>query len=169
MVLVPYQSPPAKKDRKLTLKPLIVERTQLQLLKPATFEILQKEPYVQAVFLYAFISLKDESGEEEDSRLDERQLEAHILKGYKHLSHRQRVEMSLHYRDMLLNDHKFRNKVFFRAQYGSPMISQNQEHGPDAKMGELFAVDRKESNTHQEIFQLSNVARTLDPKTSNIT
>jgi hypothetical protein len=90
----------------------VVEKTQLELLRPATFEILEREPYVQAVFLHAFLSLKSE---DEDAKMDERQLEAHIVKGYRKVSYRQKVEITLYYREEFLSDHTFRNKIFSRG------------------------------------------------------
>ena len=55
LVPVPTTSSPAKKDRKLTLKPIYVEMNAMQLLKPATMETLLEFPYASAIFLHCFV------------------------------------------------------------------------------------------------------------------
>ena len=112
MVLVSMKSPPAKKGRKITLKPLVVEKTGLQLLKPDTMDILEKEPYVSALFLHAFINLSKEA---EGNQLDEKALQNHIIKGYQSVSYKQKMETCLEYKDTLFQDHNFRNKIMNRA------------------------------------------------------
>jgi|LauGreDrversion4_2_1035121.scaffolds.fasta_scaffold249119_2 hypothetical protein len=79
-------SSPAGKKRKFALKPIVVEKTTLQLLKPLALEILQQEPYVSSVFLNAFFAIAKR--DEDEQILDEKALENHLIKGYKSVSYK---------------------------------------------------------------------------------
>lgn len=91
----------------------------MQLLRPATMETLQSEPYASAVFMHCFISL---AKDEDLYTCDETALEDHIVKGYSHVSYRQKVEMCLEYQDNLFMDHIFRERIMSRV---SPALFQH--------------------------------------------
>lgn len=98
----------------MPLQQIVVEKTALQLLKPATYEILQNAPYVQVVFLYCFVNLNKEG--QGESNFDEKTFENYIVKGYPKVSYKQKQEFYFEYQDSLLQDHLFRNKVMNRVQ-----------------------------------------------------
>ena len=71
--LIPVQtkSSPVKKDRKLTLKPIVIEKQAISLLKPGTMDILLTKPYSSAVFLNCFVNL----GSKSDIGIDFKEIE----------------------------------------------------------------------------------------------
>jgi hypothetical protein len=55
---------PANKSRKFSLRPIVVEKSSLQLIKQSALDILERPPYASLVFLNAFLALARSENDE---------------------------------------------------------------------------------------------------------
>jgi hypothetical protein len=60
-------------------------------------DILMSKPYSSAVFLHCFVNL----GSKSDNEIDNKEVEQHIIHGYKNLQQRMKLEMVVLYRETL--------------------------------------------------------------------
>ena len=81
------------------------------MLKPGAMDILMSKPYSSAVFLHCFVNL----GSKSDNEIDNKEVEQHLIHGYKCLQQRMKVEIVVLYRDTLFQDHTFRNIILNRV------------------------------------------------------